>query len=447
MIRIDQQLQLFLDETMIENRKNAELRLHSPQPAEIAISRDRPYETPNLYDPVVILDDGRYRLWYRTNFESPPFYTGYAESADGIHWTKPDLGLIECAGSTRNSLVWPIPGGEGHVLSIFKDGNPASPDSERYKAIGIGSNGKEMVALVSPDGLRWTNLRKQPVIVAPENDPYFDSHNIAFWDAARGCYVAYLRGWPTGFQGIRHIRRATSNDFRSWSAPEYIDLGDTPPEHLYKNAATPYYRRPDLIFMFPKRFLPGRKFHSQIEQGGLSDIVFMHSRDGRRFDRRFLEAFVRPGRDPKNWRDRAIEVGSGLVPTGEGEMSLYLVENYQWPSVRIRRMVLREDGIVSLHAGYRGGESTTRTLVFRGRELVLNYATSAAGSVRVELQAEDGSPLPGFRLEESAVLYGDETARVASWGQGADLSALAGRPIRLRFVLMDADIYSYRFRE
>ena len=69
----------------------------------------------------------------------------------------------------------------------------------------------------------------------------------------------------------------------------------------------------------------------------------MSSRDGLRFDRRFLEAFVRPGPDPGNWHERAIEVGPGLVPTGDGEMSLYMIEHYRSPAVHIRRLALREE--------------------------------------------------------------------------------------------------------
>lgn len=438
-------LQVFLDDCLIERMDGLTLRPHSPEPREVALRADRPYETPTLYDPVVIKDDDRYRMWYRTNFETQPYYTGYAESPDGIHWAKPSLHLIEYNGSTDNNLLWPVEGGDGHVLSIFKDGNPVAADSERYKAIGISNHmgGTRIVGLVSPDGIHWKNLQPEPIIVGPEGDTYFDSHNIAFWDAAHGCYVAYLRGWRGG---IRCIRRGVSTDFRHWSELEYIDVGDSPPEHLYKNAATPYYRRPDISLMFPKRFLPERKVDPHHLHQGLSDIVFMHSRDGVHWDRRFMEAFIRPGRDPNNWHDRAIEVGSGLVPTGEGEMSLYMVANYQMPSVHIRRMALREDGLVSVHAPYPGGEFVTKPLTFEGKELVINYATSAAGSIRVEIQDASGRPISGFALDDALEIYGDEIERTVAWKTGTDMSGLSSKPVRLRFVMKDADLYAMRFR-
>lgn len=439
-LNITTQLQLFLDDWLIESTKNLAMKLHTPQPREVAIQIDKPYETPTLYDPVVIKDDDLYRMWYRTNFEAPPYYTGYAESLDGIHWTKPSLHLVEYGGSTNNNILWQAGRSEGYVLSIFKDGNPNAPDTERYKAIAVSENG--MVGLISPDGIHWKSLPSEPIIVGPEGDSAFDSHNIAFWDSAHCRYVAYLRGWRGG---IRRIRRGISTDFRHWSKLEYIDLGDSPPEHLYKNAATPYYRRPDIYLMFPKRFLPVRKFDSDHPSSGLSDIVFMFSRDGLRWDRRFMEGFIRPGRDLKNWHERAIEVGSGLVPTGDGEMSLYMVANYRTPSVHIQRMTLREDGFVSVHAQYAGGEMTTKPLIFEGRELTINYSTSAAGSIRVEIQDAEGKPIPSFTLAESAEIYGDELERIVTWNGSSDVSQLAGKPVRLRFVMKDADLYSIRF--
>ena len=113
---VSDQLQLFLDEWLIESLDNVRQILHSPQPREVVIEADRPYEDGLMYDPVVIKEGARYRMWYRTNYYSLPPHTGYAESADGIHWTKPDLGLIEYQGSRANNLVWPIPGGAGGAL-------------------------------------------------------------------------------------------------------------------------------------------------------------------------------------------------------------------------------------------------------------------------------------------------------------------------------------------
>jgi len=81
-----------------------------------------------------------------------------------------------------------------------------------------------------------------------------------------------------------------------------------------------------------------------------------------------------------------------------------------------------------------------------GHELVLNLSTSAAGSVRVEIQGSDGKPVPGYALADCLEIFGDSLERPVAWKAGGDLSKLAGQPIRLRFELKDADLYSMRFR-
>jgi hypothetical protein len=112
----------------------------------------------------------------------------------------------------------------------------------------------------------------------------------------------------------------------------------------------------------------------------------------------------------------------------------------------MRRLVLARHRLASMSAGAAGGEFTTRPITFQGERLALNYATSAAGSVQVEVQDESGKPLPGFALADMAPLYGDELEALATWKAGADLTSLAGKPVRLRFVLRDADVFALRFQ-
>ena len=87
----------------------------------------------------------------------------------------------------------------------------------------------------------------------------------------------------------------------------------------------------------------------------------------------------------------------------------------------------------------------TRPLVFSGQTLSINFSTSAAGSIRVELQHPDGRPIPGFTLADSYELFGDRLDRLVEWKPGSKLGQLAGKPVRLRFVLKDADLYSFQF--
>ena len=90
---------------------------------------------------------------------------------------------------------------------------------------------------------------------------------------------------------------------------------------------------------------------------------------------------------------------------------------------------------------------TTKPLVFSGKELILNFSTSAAGSIRVEIQNANGEHIEGFALADCPDIFGDAIERVVSWGTGSDVSQLAGKPVRLRFMLKDSDLYSLRFRK
>jgi len=401
---------------------------------------------------VAFKDGDKFRAWYRVDAaefgkSKRRAMTAYAESEDGVHWRKPELGIIEFEGSKANNLVWD--GGPGN-LAPFRDDNPDSKPDERYKAV---ARSQDLHALVSPDGLHWKLTENSPI----STDRPFDSHNIAFWDAETKRYVAYTRGIrKTGkvgkgmnakfFDGVRWVRRTTSKDFRTWTPLEPIQTGDAPREELYTNATIRYERAPDYLLMFPSRFAsarepkPGWKFGK-----GVNDIAFLSSRDGIKFDRTFMEAFIRPGLDQGNWHERSLYMERGVLQTSPTELSLYCMQNWRLPTVHIRRYTLRPDGFVSVRGPYEGGQLITRPLTFSGKQLRMNFSTSAVGSVRIECQDADGVPLPGFELQDSVEQYGDKLDHPIKWRDGADLSALAGRAVRLRFVLSDADLYAFRF--
>ena len=127
-------------------------------------------------------------------------------------------------------------------------------------------------------------------------------------------------------------------------------------------------------------------------------------------------------------------------------MSVYLTKHHAMVDYHVRRFTMRTDGFASVNAPFAGGTLLTKPLVFSGKRLVLNYSTSSVGSLKVEITDESGKALPGFSLEDSDEIIGDEIARTVSWKTQTDLSALAGRPVRLRFVMKDADLYSLQFQ-
>ena len=113
----------------------------------------------------------------------------------------------------------------------------------------------------------------------------------------------------------------------------------------------------------------------------------------------------------------------------------------------MRRYSLRMDGFVSLNASLRGGEMVTKPVRFQGSKLLLNYASSGGGGLWVELQDEQGRPIKGFAQADADELFGDHIEGSVSWKGSQDVSSLAGKPVRIRFILKDADLYSFRFSE
>lgn len=455
-IAIGNRRQLFLDDTFIESLEGVEQVLHHPEPEDIAIAPEHPWEKDGVSYMVTFKEGEKFRAWYRVDskeFEGGQNreMTAYAESDDGIHWRKPVLGLLSFEDSLQNNLVWIGPGGN---MSVFRDENPAAKESERYKAIVVVSEEERLglLGLISPDGLSWRLVQQKPIIT----DPPFDSHNIVFWDEKDKQYVVYMRGrrkdgilgrgMEMGPEGVRWIRRTTSKDFLHWTVPEPIKTEGAPLEELYTNAAIRYERAPDYLLMFPSRYASSRVPDPEWKYGkGLNDIVLMSSRDGITFARTFMEAFLRPGLDQGNWHERSLYMERGILETSPTELSLYAMQNWRSPTVHIRRYTLRPDGFVSLHASYEGGELVTKPFTFSGNKLRLNYSTSAVGFIQVEIQDADGRPFPGFSLADSPEMYANVLDGEIRWNGENDVSHLAGRPVRLRIRMSDADLYAFRF--
>lgn len=170
------------------------------------------------------------------------------------------------------------------------------------------------------------------------------------------------------------------------------------------------------------------------------------TRDGVHWQRPFPEAWMRAGLDERNWTHRNNYPAIGILPLRDDEWSMYIEEHNGWPDKRLRRLSLRPWGFASVNAGWHGGEVVTKPLTFTGEELRISFSTSAVGSVTVEIQQPDGHPVPGYALDDTAPIYGDRLDFPVNWKAHADLSALAGQPIRLRLQLEDADLFAFRFQ-
>jgi len=455
-IQIKDQRELFVDTFLIEQLHNASLQMHHPQNEGPVFKFDKPWEG-NFSAYCTILKDGDlFRAYYRGMREAgndgkDAEVTCYAESHDGIHWEKPNLRIYEVRGTMENNVILAHAAPVTHNFCPFIDTNPNVKPEQKYKALG-GTQKSGLVAFVSTDAIHWKKLQEKPVFTKG----LFDSQNVAFWSESEQKYVCFFRIWTgEGYHGFRSVGRTTSDDFIHWSEPQDMTFGDTPPEHLYTQQTSPYFRAPHIYVAIGARFMPNRQVLTEEQALALnvnpnyfkdcSDAFFMTSRGGNKYDRTFMESFIRPGIGLQNWVSRSNYPALNVVQTSPTEMSVYVNENYAQPTAYLNRYSLRIDGFASLAAGYYGGEMVTKPFVFDGKELEINYSTSAAGGIKIEIQDEAGNPIPGFTLEDCQEIIGNQISRIVSWKEKTGVGALAGKPVRLHISLKDADLYSFKF--
>ena len=214
------QRELFCDETMIASMSDCQILVHQPVPQEIAIKCDKPWEGNACGYWTILYDDqaGLYRAYAKAWSINNGAQDGHRlvvtlyESEDGIHWTRPNLGLFESDGSKENNIVLfeAADHTECHDFSPFIDTNPNAKPQARYKAVGLSFGLKGLFAYQSPDGIHWTPISDEPVYT----DGAFDTQNITFWSEKEQKYILYYRIFSEGgFEGTRMIARAVSDDY------------------------------------------------------------------------------------------------------------------------------------------------------------------------------------------------------------------------------------------
>lgn len=455
-IDIGSRRELFTDRFLLDREDNIDLVLHHPRNEGVVLHFDKPWEGAFCGYGTVIKDGGTYRLYYRGvpiagKDGNSNEVTCYAESADGIKWVKPELGIFDVGGTKANNVILANAAPATHNFSPFLDTNPGARPEERYKAVG-GTMETGLIGYVSSDGIRWKKLSDTPVF----RKGIFDSQNVVFWSESEQQYVCFFRTWSgEGYKGFRSVSKSTSKDFLDWTEPHRMTFGDTPLEHLYTQQTSAYYRAPHIYVAIGARFMPDRQVVSDEQAAALnvnpkyykdcSDAILMTSRGGYSYDRTFMESYIRPGIGLRNWVSRSNYPVLNVVQTSPEEMSVYVNEDYAQPTAHIKRYSMRIDGFASLRADYKGGEMLTKPFVFSGRELEINYATSAAGGIRVEILDESGKPLAGYSRNDCPQIIGNEISRVVTWKGGSDISSLAGRTVRLRILMKDSDLYSLKF--
>ena len=189
----------------------------------------------------------------------------------------------------------------------------------------------------------------------------------------------------------------------------------------------------------------------------------MSSRGGNTFQRTFMEDFIRPPIGSENWIARCNYPCAGVVQTGPAEMSIYADIHSGQPTRAVRRYSLRLDGFASLRAPFAGGQMVTKPFSFDGNKLSINYATSSRGTIKMQFETPDGEPIEGFTFINCQEIVGNEIERhvvfydysrpYRAGGRRTpepfrnNLGELAGKPVRLRVVMKDADLYSLQFQK
>lgn len=499
MIDLGNKRELFFDDHLIDVEKTtAQKRLHKARRAEAVLPLDMPWEGDLCGYPSIIKDDGLLRLYYRCSASGTSHEAiAYAESRDGIHWERPELGLCEFRGSKANNLLFDIKTFPEITrfdnTCFFKDTNPDCPPDQRYKSV-FGWHGHHCIAtLLSPDGIHWR--LGEPIT----EKGAFDSQNLAFYDRTRGKYFSYYRGESHDCSGgrvedkslpdaiinnyydpekraynmpdehERYYRRTVwfveSEDYKSWSEPKEIDFGkDAWHCQLYTNAIQPYPRAEHIFVGLPVRYVERKGWSSAYDELcgsdqrrtimthdaprsglALTDTIFIATRDGEHFTK-YDEAIVPPPPEFKGgWVYGDGFFAPGLVETksdlagGDNEYSIYAGECYRsYRFVTLRRYVLRLDGFVSLHAGGKEETVVTKPFTYNGSELYANIATSAIGYIEFTLESEDGESFC------SAAMFGNSTDKRIRF-EDDGVRKLCGKTVTLKIRMLDADLYSIKF--
>ena len=473
------------DASLIEKNDGISVVMNKPEKKNIALMGDCEWEGPHNGYAAVVNANGVLRLYYRADAMRQRIDKDkiagihgvicVAESRDGgITFRKPNIGKYEYNGTKNNNIIFDRTEKPIDNFSVFYDKNPACPKEERFKALceinygGGDPRGTQLIYYASEDGLDFKEM--YPLGVRGT----FDSYNVMVWDDKTGQYFLYYRAFHTpegedrlSWKGarpnwLRHIRVATSKDFRTWTEHGRISFEEGQEVYqLYTNQIVKYPRA-DIFIGFPVRyndrveekrnfhFMPLGDRHEAItevynrEGTAVTDCVIMTSRDGFRFDRRD-EAFLTPGVENRNnwWYGNCYTV-YGLIETeaeedgAPNEISFYVGENYRIKGVNFRRYTMRLDGFFSWNAPYRGGEILTKPITVSGDEMRLNFATSALGGVIVTVCDENGNAINGYT---SYTMFGDSVDRPVEFEKS--LAELKGKSVKLKFSMRDAKLYSF----
>lgn len=462
---------LFLDATVVEEQQGVQRVFHAVEkhPASPVLVKDKVWEGtgPYLYG-TVMRDSGKLRMWYHhaTNpGRGSNMWNSYAESDDGIVWTKPALGLNDYDGSKLNNLFvtrdWnaktrhPNVNGACHNPSVIFQ--PWHPDPQkRYALYGFSYDLYVPRVAFSPDGLRWTYA---PLV---DGKGLFASGDVVnfFHDPYRWRYVAT---WKTATSRGRAVGVATSPDGLAWTKPVegavmFADDLDSDATQVYGMPVFPYqgyYLGLPWIYhaRWPKK--DGRAADKDLAAAEKTspctmDVQFAWSRDLLHWNRPPARtSFIPLGR--KGEFDASMTYSARAPVVVSDKLHFYyggFTQPHNSPVARnqaaIGLGVLRLDGFCSMQAGKEEGSLVTRNE--DGLEVpvvTINARTREGGQIVTEVVDATGKPLDGFSRKECVPFHGDDVRHILRWRTGEFTPQQQAVEKRLRFFLKDANLYSY----
>lgn len=479
--------QLFLDDRLVDPDRTRDVArtMNPPQDIRRVLVPDQPWETLGFIFYASVVDAGEtIQLFYGSYSYDAKMIRHFclATSQDGLNWIRPNLGIKSYKGNKDNNMV----SSGSFDGAVFLD--PHSTPEKRYRLLAAsGMDTPDTGGLFvesSPDGIHWTHSPERVLPFIP------DSQHAAFWDDRLNQYVAYVRSWSINPR-MRQVSRVQVSDiekpwpyqlgvppFYVWGKektptpsselPVVLANDEKDPENLdiYTSTAQNYSFAPNTYLAFPATYFkfkgPAWKERALSGNDGNFEPQLATSADGISWSR-WRQPYVAPGfHDGVNLR--LVSMAHGMVRRGRWIYQYFV----GWPHTHGRPDVWikhpenaidwtkkerggiyfarqRLDGFVSMDGAYTGGVLTTRPLTFKGNRLLLNIDTHGSGSAQVALLEADGAEVQGFTAAACQVINADETGHVLRWKDGADVSVLAGRPIRVQVTMRNTKLYAMQF--
>lgn len=441
----------------VEDRRDVVRVVTAPERlSQPVLYPEHPWEHQAVFYPSLLpsVETGRLRMWYgslpplQRGGSIPPYRLLYAESDDGFHWDKPLFDLYPDSDCARTNILYRGANNNCSAFRVVYD--PRDQDvTRRYKMLhkgGVAPNGAfgEEMAL-SPDGMHWRPYEGNPVMPMRH-----DCNMNLLYHPVRGIWTAFCRPyafstgrWLPGMHPRRRIAIAESPDLIQWSkvrtviGPEEGDANEFDSIAVFPHGA----QLVGLLGIFAEN--PDDLYTQVIH------IELAFSLDGMHWERapRCAHWLSPTGRDGDFDGEAISPVTAAIIDPDTGDWLMYYNGTARGTDLElvgptaIGMLRIQHDRFVEQHAGPDGGWLLTREFLLEGTALSVNCRV--AGTLRAELARYPGEPLPGFSIDDSDIITGDHLAHRLTWRNGqADLSALRGTPIYLRFHLQDAGIWS-----